>query len=65
MSVYDEITQAIIAELEKAVRTNRVAHGLCCTSEVRRDLGGMLVASAHHVLDSGSTYIGVSWSQPF
>ena len=29
-----------------SVRTNRVAHGLCCTSEVHRDLGGTLAASA-------------------
>jgi hypothetical protein len=29
-----------------SVRTNRVAHGLCCTSDVRRDLGGTLAASA-------------------
>jgi len=29
-----------------SVRTNRVAHGLCRTSEVRRDLGGTLAARA-------------------
>ena len=29
-----------------SVCTNRVAHGLCRTSKVRRDLGGTLAASA-------------------